>query len=152
MSLRFSPTLMREPDFESLNDQGRGTKWSVGHGGGLEVWGGGLWSAAEGRPRAPWSSGRDRRCVWADGLRGLSRDGSFSCERGTAGDAGDDGPRELALPYELRYLATTLMRSAVRHSLWRTCSDTVCASSRDGCILAARNTSGGVYPGRGVEE
>ena len=33
-----------------------------GPGGGLEVWVGGLWSAAEGRPRAPWSSGRDRRC------------------------------------------------------------------------------------------
>ena len=31
-------------------------------------------------------------------------------------------------------------------------TDTLCASSRDGCLLAARNTSGGVYPGRGVEE
>ena len=29
---------------------------------------------------------------------------------------------------------------------------TRCASSRDGCLLAARNTSGGVYPGGGVEE
>ena len=42
------------------------------------VWkrgGGGLWSAAEGRPQAPWSSGRDRRCGEADGLRRLGRDG-----------------------------------------------------------------------------
>ena len=30
--------------------------------------------------------------------------------------------------------------------------DTVCASSRNGCLLDARNTSGGVYPGGGVEE
>ena len=36
---------------------------------------GGLWSAAEGRPQAPWSSGRDRRCGEADGLRRLGRDG-----------------------------------------------------------------------------
>ena len=31
-------------------------------------------------------------------------------------------------------------------------TDTVCASSRDGCILDARRTSDGVYPGRGVTE
>lgn len=66
----------RQPGLESHSDQGREAKRSVGHGGGLEVWGGGLWSAAEGRLQAPWSSGRDRRCGWADGLRGLSRDGS----------------------------------------------------------------------------
>ena len=41
---------------------------------------------------------------------------------------------------------------SLRRSLWRTCSDTVCASSRNGCLLDARNTSGGVYPGGGVEE
>ena len=73
-------------------------------------------------------------------------------ERGTGGDAGDDGLREQALPDELMYLATTLMRGVNRHSLWRVYPDTVCASSRIGCILAARNTSDGVYPGRGVEE
>ena len=75
MSLKLAPALMRAPAFESLNDQGRGTKWSVGPGGGLEVWGGGLWSAAEGRLQAPWSSGRVRRCGWVDGLQGLGRDG-----------------------------------------------------------------------------
>ena len=31
-------------------------------------------------------------------------------------------------------------------------TDTVCANGRDGRVLGARNTSGGVYPGRGVEE
>ena len=35
-----APAAMRAPAFESLNDQGRGTKWSVGPGGGLEEWGG----------------------------------------------------------------------------------------------------------------
>ena len=99
ISLMLALTFMRESAFESLNDQGRGMKWSVGHGGGLEVWGGGLWSAAEGRLLAPWSSGRDRRCGWADGLRGLGRDGP-PCERRTDVDAGHKGPRELAQPYE----------------------------------------------------
>ena len=47
MSLRLAPALMRESAFESLNDQGREAQRSVGHGGGLEAWGGGLWSAAE---------------------------------------------------------------------------------------------------------
>ena len=40
-------------------------------------------------------------------------------ERGTDDDAGYDGPREQALSYELRYLATTLVRGVNRHSLWR---------------------------------
>ena len=68
-------TLMRMPVSESPSDQGRGTKWSVA---GEAVWqcgGGGLWSAAEGRPQAPWNSGRDRRCGRADGLPGLGRNG-----------------------------------------------------------------------------
>ena len=30
--------------------------------------------------------------------------------------------------------------------------DTVCANGRDGRTPAARNTSGGIHPGRGVEE
>ena len=62
---------------ESGSAIGRGTKWSVG---GEAVWqrgDGGLWSAAEGRPQAPWSSGRDRRCGRTDGLTALSRNGSL---------------------------------------------------------------------------
>ena len=59
-------------------------------------------------------------------------------ERGTGVDAGDDCPREQALTYELKYLATTLMRGVNRHSLWRVYPDTVCASSRDGCLPGAR--------------
>ena len=42
---------------------------------------------------------KDRQSAWADGLRGLSRDGS-PCERGTDVDAGYNGPRELALTFE----------------------------------------------------
>ena len=64
--------------YESGSAIGRGTKWSVG---GEAVWKcgvGGLWSAAEGRPQAPWSSGRDRRCGRTDGLPALSRDGSLA--------------------------------------------------------------------------
>ena len=100
MSLMFSLRLMRESAFESLNDQGRGTKWSVGHGGGLVCWG---WRALAGQRlgdlRLP-DADKDRQRGWADGLRGLSRDGSFSCERRTDVNAGYDGLRELALPYE----------------------------------------------------
>ena len=113
---------------------GRGTKWSVA---GEAVWqrgGGGLWSAAEGRPQAPWSSGRDRRCGRADGLTGLSRNGSLARSG-----------------YDVRGSVCCLALTS-RRSLWRTCSDTVCASSRNGCLLDARNTSGGVHPGGGVEE
>ena len=58
-------------------------------------------------------------------------------ERSTDGDAGEDGPRERALPYELRYLATTLMRSANRRSLRPVYPDFVCANGRDGRVLAA---------------
>ena len=73
-------------------------------------------------------------------------------ERRTDVDAGDDGLREQALTFELGYDATTLMRSVDRRSLRPVYPDFVCASSRDGCLLAARNTSDGVYPGRCVEE
>ena len=31
-------------------------------------------------------------------------------------------------------------------------TDTVCACSRDGCFLGARKASGGILPGRGLEE
>ena len=55
--------------------------------------GGGLWSAVEGRRKAPCNSGRDRRCGKADGLRGLSRDGSL------AGTKVHCSRRSLALPH-----------------------------------------------------
>ena len=41
---------------------------------------------------------------------------------------------------------------SLRRSLWRACPDTVCASGRDGRILGARKSSGGVYPGGGLED
>lgn len=68
-------TLMRKPVSESPSDQGREAKRSVA---GEAVWkrgDGGLWSAVEARPWAPWNSGRDRRCGRTDGLPGLGRDG-----------------------------------------------------------------------------
>ena len=74
---------------------------------------------------------------WADDLPGLGRNGP-PCERSTDVDAEYNGLRELALPYEYMYLATMLMRSVNRHSLWRVYPDTVCASSRDGCLPGAR--------------
>ena len=98
----FTTPLMREPGFESSSAIGRGRSEATG------VWpwrrsgrcgGGGLWSAVEGRPWAPWNSGRGRREGWTDGLRGLSRNGS-PCERRTDVDAGYDGHRELALAFE----------------------------------------------------
>ena len=76
MSLRLAPALMRAPAFESLNDQGRGTKWSVGPGGGLLREG---WRALAG-PRPGdlrlLDADKDRqRKGLTDGLRGLGRDG-----------------------------------------------------------------------------
>ena len=73
------------------------------------------------------------------------------CERRTDVDAGDAVPREQALSVEYGHLATTLMRAEPR-SLRPVYPDFVCANGRDGRVLGARNTSGGVYPGRGVEE
>ena len=61
---------------ESANDQGRGTQWSVGPGGGLVRVG---WRALAG-PRTGdlrlLAADKDRQLKgWADGLRGLGRDG-----------------------------------------------------------------------------
>lgn len=70
----------------------------------------------------------------ADGLTGLSWNGSLARSG-----------------YDVRGSVCCLALTS-RRSLWRTCSDTVCASSRNGCFLDARNTSGGVHPGGGVEE
>ena len=102
MSFHFLMRSGRMPGLESPSDQGRGTSeasgaWPWRRSG--SVRGGGLWSAVEGRRKAPWNSGRDRRCGKADGLRGLGRNGP-PCERGTGVDAGYDGSRELALTFE----------------------------------------------------
>ena len=59
-------------------------------------------------------------------------------ERRTDVDAGDDGLRELVLTFELRYDATTLMRSVDRHSLRPVYPDFVCASGPKDRTLAAR--------------
>ena len=52
-------------------------------------------------------------------------------ERRTDADAGYSDDRELALPFELRYDATTLMRSANRRSLRPVYPDFVCANSAE---------------------
>ena len=59
-------------------------------------------------------------------------------ERRTDVDAGYSGNRELALPFELRYDATTLMRSVDRRSLRPVYPDFVCASGPKDRTLAAR--------------
>ena len=59
-------------------------------------------------------------------------------ERRTDVDAGDGGPREQALTYELRYFAMMLKRSANRRSLRPVYPDFVCANGRDGRVLDAR--------------
>ena len=84
MSPAFTTPLMREPGFESSSAIGRGTSeasgaWPWRRSGSVRV--GGLWSAVEGRRKAPWNSGRDRRCGWADSLRGLGRNGPFPDRR-----------------------------------------------------------------------
>ena len=81
MSFHFLMPSGRMPGLESPSDQGRGTSeasgaWPWRRSGSVRV--GGLWSAVEGRRKAPWNSGRDRRCGKADGLRGLSRNGSLA--------------------------------------------------------------------------
>ena len=123
MSPAYILSLMREPGFESSSAIGRGTSeasgaWPWRRSGRCGC--GGLWSAVEGRRKAPWNSGRDRRCGRADGLTGLSRNGSPA-------QSGYDVRGSVCCP------ALTS-----RRSLWRTCSDTVCASRRNACLLAAR--------------
>ena len=59
-------------------------------------------------------------------------------ERRSDGRAGYQGEREQALTFDLRYNATTLMRSVDRRSLRPVYPDFVCASGRDGRTLAAR--------------
>ena len=104
-----------------------------GPGGGLEErGGGGLWR------RKGWETLGSQTPTKTDGVGGQTASGAWAgtahCWIGGSTFAG----AALALP--------------PRRSLWRTCSDTVCASSPSGCLLDARNTSGGLLPGGGVEE
>ena len=91
---------MRAPAFESLNDQGRGTQWSVGAGGGLVREGCRALTGPRTGDLRLLAAGKDRqRKGEADGLRRLGRDGP-PCERGTGVDAGYQGEREQALTEE----------------------------------------------------
>lgn len=92
MSLELAPALMREAPCKSHSDQGRGTKWSGGFGGGLEVWeGGGLRSGAV---RARQGGAAERRRPTPCG--GQTASGTWAgtahhWARRTAVDAGDNG-------------------------------------------------------------
>ncbi len=105
------------------------------------------WRALTGRRpgdfRLP-AAGKDRQHVCgADSLRALGRDGPWL---GSIGDT----------KLKAESLAGTVFSGAVgvgvRWPVSAKAIRTFCASSRNGCFLAARNTSGGIHPGRGVEE
>ena len=75
----------------------------------------------------------------ADGLTGLGRDGPLLDRRCEVRGEAWHYPTGAGCTYGM----------TVEYALT---VGTRCASSRNGCLPAARNTSGGVYPGRGVEE
>ena len=104
-----------------------------GRGGGLVCGGGWALERSIGKTACGLDGGEEEtgREGETDGLTGLSRNGS---------------PAQSG--YDVRGSVCCLALTS-RRSLWRTCSDAVCASSRNGCFL---DTSGGVYPGGGVEE
>lgn len=106
---------------KSDNDQGRGTKWSDGRGGGLERGDGGRWRCKGWETSGSQTPTKTGIVRWADGLPGLGRNGpplrvnrrgndrgrlrpcmngGTPCERSTNVDAGDDGAREHALFHE----------------------------------------------------
>ena len=93
-------SLARAHGPESLNHQGRGTQWSVGHGGGLVRW---VWRALAvqglGDLGLPDPDKDRHQKGKADGLRGLGRDGPL-CERSTDGRAWYGLPRSRALSVE----------------------------------------------------
>ena len=121
---------------ESASDQGAGAKRRLGPGGGLVLWGS---RALE------WSIGKTRQ-----GLDGGTEE-TGSVGRQTASRAWDGTAQSLERRYMVRGSVCCLALT-LRRSLRPVYPDFVCASSRNGCLPAARNTSDGVYPGRGVEE
>ena len=98
------------------------------------VWVGGHWrrkgwetSGSQAPTKTDNEGGQTASPAWAGTAQGSERSRDVR--------AGYDGEREQALTCEEKYTASTLMR-AFRRSLWRTCSDTVCA-----------NSAGALYPG-----
>ena len=83
---------------------------------------------------------KDRRCGWADSLRGLSRDGS---------PAESKVFRSRAKP---RHCPTGAVFGGLGNGAAVDQTDNVCASRRNACPLGARHTSGGILPGGGVPE
>ena len=102
MSPAYILSLMREPGFESSSAIGRGMSeasgaWPRRRSGRCGGWRA-LAAQGLGDLRLP-DPDKDRQSVWADGLRGLGRDGP-PCERRTDVGAGYDGIREQALSDE----------------------------------------------------
>ena len=119
---------------ESPSDQGRGTKWSVA---GEAVWcggDGGLW-----------------RCKgWeTSGSQTPTKTGAAGGQTPSAAWAGT-----AHLPEQRQYVrgCGCCLAPTLRRWVWLAQTDTRSASSRNGCFLDARNTSGGIHPGRGVKE
>ena len=121
MSFPFLMPAGRRPGLESPSDQGRGTSeasgaWPRRVSG--SVGGDGLWSAVKGRRKAPWNSGRDRRCGLVDSLRGLGRNGPSGGREARRLERGMAVIRALAVTLNQGKTATTLMRAEPR-SLWQ---------------------------------
>ena len=66
----------REPGLESPSDQGRGTKWSVAGEAVWSDWDGGLWRCKVWETLGSQTPTKTDIVRLADGLTGLSRDGS----------------------------------------------------------------------------
>ena len=82
------------------------------------VWVGGHWR------RKGWETSGSQAPTKTDNEGGQTASPAWAgtaqrSERGRDVRAGYQGEREQELPYELRYLSTTLMRGANRHSLWQ---------------------------------
>ena len=115
--------LMRKSAFESLNDQGRGTKWSVA-------------------PEAVWKCG-------AAGSGAAEETGAVGGQTASGAWA---GTAQLPEQRDVVRGSGCCLAQTLRRWVWLALTDTRSASSRNGCLPDARNTSGGVHPGRGVEE
>ena len=101
MSQAFPLTRMREPPASLPVTKGaeRAKRVERGRGGGLGAEGSGLWSAVEGRPWAPWNSGRDWHCGWQTASRPWAGTAQRS-ERSRNGRAGYNGARSQVLSHE----------------------------------------------------
>ena len=119
MAVKFVLVLMRGAPCKSPSDQGAGAQRRLAP---EAVWcgrGDGLWRRKVWETTGSQTPTKTGACALGRRPPGPGPGRPKGSERGTDGRAGYDGEREQALSYELRYLATTLMRGENRHSLWR---------------------------------